>query len=278
MPTEVEELKDRILQIEAALADLRKSTTSRQEEERESAFESLIAEAQTIDPKLASSPSLIIAMRPLSPKEVPNLFSASDTGIVQLLENGVQERVAGFGLSQAYSHPRVVRGLYRSASAPGHDLRIVTKEATCIFIAFAGSKFLSWAMPESIEQLKLNPIGLVEYVYSTAIFVLKVANLSALEGTDWELLTDWANVAPGGKQLVLPTSRVNTMGFLMGLGHPVEEHTLRTKIRLTLPGLADVLAYKILKCIFNQAGATDAAIPYVVKGEEKIDVPGLLQG
>jgi hypothetical protein len=274
MQEDVATLKNRIVQIESELERLKSSESSRQEEQRQSAFLSLIAEAESVDPKLASSPSLTIAVRPKVVKEIPKLFVGPNTEIVQLLDGGVEERSGGFNLGRAYSESKIVRGFYRMVTSAGHSVRIVTKEAACVFVAAAGTDFLSWAMRSGDNQIAINPIAITEYSYSVAVFIRKVAELGGLAESQWQLVTEWRNVKTDGSTFTLPTGRFNTPRFLLG-GLNVEEMELRSNTEVTLGQSPEELGYKILKAIYNQAGASDSQMPYTVKGEEKLDMQGL---
>jgi hypothetical protein len=274
MTEELITLSEKVKQLEAELNSLKSSESSRLENDAKIAFDSLIAEAQSLDTKLSQRPTLTIAARPKSPRLLTKLFGGPESSIVQILDAGVEDRSGGFGLSQSYQGSKNVRGQYKYVSLPGRELRLIAKYGSCVFIAAADSEFLSWAMRGPDSKVTLNPIALTEYVYSVAIFMRKLAEASGASDATWNVVSEWKNIESADRKLVIPTGRINTLSFALG-GHTVDEAEVRSQEDISLGQEPAVLGYQLLKMIYTGAGSSYAKIPYAIQAEESIDLPGL---
>ena len=218
-------------------------------------------------------PVMVLSAAPLQPARFPDFFSRG--GVMQLLQQP-GGRHAGWDL-QTEDQARIVRGEALEVGYPDWKLIRLYEDGTLLAKVSGNEDFLAWAATGRRpfwEQPKINPLALIEFVYSFSVFYARVVQVLSPMPQQVRLRAEFKPLRNGDAAVYLSPFAINSIRWQAGLikyeakevsmvrQFDIDVHTL-----LSAPGR---IAYVIVEGIYTWFGASSEEIPYITgSGEAK---------
>lgn len=205
---------------------------------------------------------LVLSAAPVPASELRTLFKATAGSIRRLLEKPPTLRHAGFDLETG-GQAQIIDGEKVRVANGDRKILELYRDGTFVFACRADDWFLAWASQRG--QQKINPLALVEVIYSFADFYGRVIRDLKQAPTEIQFRIDLRNMHDRGVKTLLGPYATNS--YAQEFGHdlreaPQNDWTVSTRMPAENYDPA-ATAYGLIREIYLWFGIDEDAIPYV---------------
>jgi hypothetical protein len=219
---------------------------------------------------------MVVSAYPVPPSELRSLFVGTEGSIRRRLERPPTLRSSGFDLETG-DQAQTIRGeLVRVANGDRKILELY-RDGTFVFVCRADDWFLAWASPKG-EQ-RLNPLALVEVIYSFAEFYVNVMRDLKEAPAEIHCRIDVRGMHERGPKATLAPYGASSAAQMFGMDlheAPENEKTF-TKAFPAVRFEPAVVAYELIREVYIWFGIDENEIPYVKAegGVQMVDVDAI---
>ena len=219
---------------------------------------------------------MVLSALPLPSNELRTLFRSGDGTIRRLLERPPTLRQAGWDLETGDA-AQLIRGQRVRVANGDRKVLDLYRDGTFVFSCRADDWFLAWASPHG--QQRINPLALVEVVFSFTEFYKHVVDDLDTPPREIQVRADFRNLHEGGQRTSLVPHALGTYAQILNMhAHeaPDNDFSFVRTISATEYDPA-VVAYVIVREIYLWFGIDEDGIPYITKdsGVPKVDVDAI---
>lgn len=210
--------------------------------------------------ELKDGRNITIAAQPNQPTQLKSIFLSTEGSIRKQLENPPVLRRGGWNL-RTLDQAKIVKG---EMIRVGNGSRIVVdlyRDGTLVFAGLGNHEFLAW---HKEDKQKINPVALIEIVYSFLVFYQLVLADAEQLPTDFTLRLDLKNLHLGGVKTSLAPYALESMAQMFdgdAIKAPDDSMCLLKTFSTTDYDPA-LLGYEIIKEVYLWFGIEEDKIPY----------------
>ena len=205
---------------------------------------------------------LVLSAYPIPASELRTLFRGSDGSIRRLLERPPTLRHSGFDLETG-GDAQIVDGEKVRVANGDRKILELYRDGTFVFVCRADDWFLAWASQRG--QQKINPLALVEVIYSFANFYGHVIRDLKQPPTDVQFRIDLKNMHDRGVRTILGPYAAGSYAQEFGMDlreAPQNDWTITRKLSAANYDAA-AMAYELVREVYLWFGIDEDEIPYV---------------
>lgn len=219
---------------------------------------------------------LVLSAYPIPASELRTLLKASEGSIRRLLERPPTLRHDGFDLETGDQARIVDSEKVRVANGDRKTLELY-RDGTFVFVGRADDWFLAWASHRG--QQKINPLALVEVIYSFANFYGHVIRDLKQTPTEVQFRIDLKNMHDRGVKTLLGPHAANSYAQELGMDlreAPHNDWSVTKKFSAVNYDPA-AIAYEMVREIYLWFGIDEDKIPYVTVRDDSavVDVEAI---
>ena len=211
---------------------------------------------------MAQGRRLIVSAVPVPASELRTLFMATDGSIRRLLEKPPTLRHAGFDLETG-DQAQIVDGEKVRVANGDRKILELYRDGTFVFACRADDWFLAWASQRG--QQKINPLALVEVIYSFSDFYSHVLRDLKQPATEIQFRVDLRNMHDRGVKTLLGPYAANSHAQEFGMDlreAPQNDWTVTKRVSAANYDPA-ATAYALVREIYLWFGIDEDKVPYV---------------
>jgi hypothetical protein len=226
---------------------------------------------------------MVLSAAPLTATRFPEFFSRA--GVIQMLQQP-GGRHAGWNL-QTEDQARIVRGELLEVGYPDWKLLQLYEDGTLLAKVSGDGDFLAWASTDRKafwEQPKLNPLALIEFVYSFAAFYAKLVERLSPTPQQVRLRVEFRPLKHGDSSIYLSPYAIDSIRWQAGMiKYEAKEAAMEWQLDTVVEALVskpERTAYVLVEHIYAWFGASSDEIPYTTgSGDLKqIDLVAIQSG
>lgn len=214
--------------------------------------------------ELTERPVFALAAKPWPEARFKTLFAGNDATLVKLFNNPPTLRHAGFSLEHD-GNSRIVMGELRRALIPGWKIIELWRDGTLIYAVDAFVQPL-WGSPRPDGSLQLNPLALAEPVYLFADLTTFIYKESTQQPHHVEYRVHFEGIIQDQMRASLSAGPLQPSFFSNGNRHFAPSSTMDRTITWERGDIeSGVVAYEMVREVYNWFGISDNGIPYTIK-------------
>lgn len=228
---------------------------------------------------LSSKRSFILIAYPGSPVDLKTLFSSEPDSLKLKLENPPTIRKSGFDL-RTLDNAKIQGGKFCRVEHVRRKIIDLYRDGLLV-VAFDGSEdFLCRSAPHEKVDLRINPVVLIEAIYTYVLFYNLVIKDMQTEPKKINFRVDLKNFHLNNKKSYLMPHEIGSRGFFFGLNiFPAPDNNWTNNIEIKRTDFnINESAFEILKEIYLYFGIGPEKIPYTkeIEGKRLIDIEKII--
>jgi len=221
---------------------------------------------------LSGRPVFALASKPQPDSRFRNLFGSREASLVHNFEHPPVLRRAGFSLEHD-GNSRIVMGELRRVLIPSWKVMELWRDGVFLYAVDALVQPF-WGSPRKKDgSLQMNPLALAEPIYLFALLSNLIYEESVTPPHRIEYRIRLDCLIQNGTTASLSEGALDPFFFGNPLTHPAPASTFdRTIVWQTGKIVAEVVAYELVKEVYNWFGISDDGIPYTVNSDGTVAI------